>query len=249
MPRARLITIPLSHYCEKARWALDYARVPYTEEGHAPIAHVRATRPVGGKSVPVLVDGDTVLRDSTDIVIHADRNAPEGRRLLPTDPTARGRVLRLENELDETLGIDARRLVYWHELGDTAHARALAGRMFRTDSSLVQTLAAPPFRALIFRLYGVNAGTAERAASRLRATFASIGETLGERAYLEGDTFGLADLTFASLATLVLWPAEHPVIGPAHRTQSPGLAALREEVAATRAGQHALRMYREHRHA
>jgi glutathione S-transferase len=29
---ARLVTIPMSHYCEKARWALDFARLPYVEE-------------------------------------------------------------------------------------------------------------------------------------------------------------------------------------------------------------------------
>ena len=25
----RLITIPISHYCEKARWALERAEIPY----------------------------------------------------------------------------------------------------------------------------------------------------------------------------------------------------------------------------
>ena len=28
----RLITIPISHYCEKARWALERAEIPYREE-------------------------------------------------------------------------------------------------------------------------------------------------------------------------------------------------------------------------
>jgi glutathione S-transferase len=29
---ARLVTIPISHYCEKARWALGRARIAYREE-------------------------------------------------------------------------------------------------------------------------------------------------------------------------------------------------------------------------
>ena len=29
-----LITIPISHYCEKARWALDRAGVAYRERAH-----------------------------------------------------------------------------------------------------------------------------------------------------------------------------------------------------------------------
>ncbi|MFM9267952.1 glutathione S-transferase N-terminal domain-containing protein [Tychonema sp. BBK16] len=28
----RLITIPISHYCEKVRWALDLLKIPYIEE-------------------------------------------------------------------------------------------------------------------------------------------------------------------------------------------------------------------------
>ena len=29
-----LITIPISHFCEKARWALERAGLPYREERH-----------------------------------------------------------------------------------------------------------------------------------------------------------------------------------------------------------------------
>ena len=68
---ARLITISFSHYCEKARWALDRAGVEYTEEAHLPLFHYTATYRNGGKrTVPLLVAdaGKTVVRDSTDII-------------------------------------------------------------------------------------------------------------------------------------------------------------------------------------
>lgn len=29
---SRLLTIPISHYCEKARWALEHAGIPYRED-------------------------------------------------------------------------------------------------------------------------------------------------------------------------------------------------------------------------
>jgi glutathione S-transferase len=35
----RLITIPVSHYCEKARWALTKLKLPYVEEAHMPPFH------------------------------------------------------------------------------------------------------------------------------------------------------------------------------------------------------------------
>src|SRR5207245_725283 len=53
---ARLVTIPISHFCEKARWALDRAGVEYVEHPHLQLVHVVAARLAGGgRTVPVLV--------------------------------------------------------------------------------------------------------------------------------------------------------------------------------------------------
>ena len=45
---ARLVTIPISHFCEKARWALQRAGVPYVERPHLQIIHVLAARRAAG---------------------------------------------------------------------------------------------------------------------------------------------------------------------------------------------------------
>nr|WP_293103382.1 glutathione S-transferase N-terminal domain-containing protein [Okeania sp. SIO2F4] len=50
----RLITIPISHYSEKARWALDRLKITYKEEPHVPVFHRFATMKYDGSSVPVL---------------------------------------------------------------------------------------------------------------------------------------------------------------------------------------------------
>ena len=65
---AVLITVPLSHYCEKARWGLDRLELPYREEPHAPLLHRLATRRNDGGTVPVLVHGSSRFIDSTDIL-------------------------------------------------------------------------------------------------------------------------------------------------------------------------------------
>ena len=44
---ATLVTIAFSHFCEKARWALDHAGVRYVEERYAPVAHLVGTVPRG----------------------------------------------------------------------------------------------------------------------------------------------------------------------------------------------------------
>ncbi len=106
-----LITIPFSHFCEKARWALDRVGVPYTEARHLPMFHWTATFAAGaGRTVPALVSDEGVLGDSTDIVRYADRHAPAARRLLPEDAGARAACDALEDELDEAFGPAVRRI-------------------------------------------------------------------------------------------------------------------------------------------
>src|SRR5262245_37734876 len=108
---ARLITIPFSHYCEKARWALDRGGITYREEGHLPMLHwLSSRRAGGGRTVPVLVTGDRVIRDSTDILRWAEDAGAGG--LVPDDPAERAEVDRLEDWFDDVLGPHSRRWAY-----------------------------------------------------------------------------------------------------------------------------------------
>ena len=126
----RLITIPFSHYCEKARWALDRRGIAFVEEGHLPVLHTRATRAVGGRSTPLLVIDDggqrRSLTDSTDILRYADTAGTRGERLFPpADSAVGGEVAALEDRFDEVLGPHARRLGYFFLLDDTTAMRGL----------------------------------------------------------------------------------------------------------------------------
>src|SRR5437660_9494287 len=102
-----LVTIPISHYCEKARWALDRIGVPYRERAHLQVVHwFAAKRAGGGHTVPVLVCGDRVLANSADILDAADEYAraqPE-LRLYPDDPAQAADVRALEDDFNTRLG-------------------------------------------------------------------------------------------------------------------------------------------------
>src|SRR5947209_7030594 len=110
--RARLITIPISHYCEKARWALDRAAIPYREERHVQGVHrLAARRAGGGSTVPVLVADGHAVASSREIVEWADARLAAASRLFATaDREARA----LCERLDEVLGPAGRRLMYVH---------------------------------------------------------------------------------------------------------------------------------------
>ena len=90
--RLRLITIPISHYCEKVRWALDLLQLPYIEEKHVPAFHRSATRKYGGISVPVLVTKSGNFTDSTDILHYLDTINSSDFSLFPEEPELRREV-------------------------------------------------------------------------------------------------------------------------------------------------------------
>lgn len=119
----RLITIPISHYCEKARWALDRAGIAYREERHVQLVHrVAARRAGGGSTVPVLVTDGGVLGESQAILTWVDQRTPAGRQLFPAESrsAARADVDALCRRFDEQLGPTGRRLIYVHVLeGDS----------------------------------------------------------------------------------------------------------------------------------
>jgi glutathione S-transferase len=124
---AILITIPLSHYCEKARWALDRVALPYREEPHAPLLHRLATKRNERGTVPVLVHGSSRFSDSTDILKHADAVCG-GDLLYPRDAELRREVDALEKRFDKELGPHTRRWAYAQALPQTKSIRSLWGR-------------------------------------------------------------------------------------------------------------------------
>jgi len=241
----RLITIPFSHYCEKARWALDWCRVPYVEEGHLPMLHWGPTRRAGGgRTVPVLVTAsDGVLADSTDILRWADARAAEGRGLYPTEE-----ALAIEERLDDELGPHARRAGYYYTLDDKTAIAAIAGGRVPAWELWAMRLARPLAVASMRRGMRIDAEGLRRSLTKVDASFAAMDALLSDgRRWLAGDRPSAADLTFAALAAPLLCPPEHPVPLPVDGW-APAFHALRDRLRATRAGQHALRTYAEQRH-
>ena len=242
----RLITIPFSHYCEKARWALDRCGVAVREDGHLPLLHwLPARRARGGRTVPIVVTDDgAVLTDSTDIVAWADARRPG--TLLPADAAVRAEALALEHELDEQLGPATRRVGYWYLLPPSDQVRdALRPVVPRWESAAMRVLQ-PVATGMLRRGLNVTADGVARSVEKIDAAFAKIDALLADgRRYLVGGRFTVADLTFASLASPVLGPPEHPVgiafdLGP----EGNGRRATWQ---ATRAGEFALRIYKEER--
>jgi len=201
---AVLITIPLSHYCEKARWALDRVGMPYREEPHAPLLHRLATKRNESGTLPVLVHGGSRFIDSTDILTHADEVCG-GDLLYPRDAALRREVDALEEQFDTELGPHTRRWAYAQLLPQANLLRSVWSRgVPRFEASLIP-LITPLARRLVRAAYKITPESAQRSLERVRDVFRQVDERLGDgRRFLVGERFTAADLTFASLAAPVL---------------------------------------------
>lgn len=251
MPRTgcMLVTIPISHFCEKARWALDRAGVEYEERAHLQVLHRIAVRRAGGdRTVPVLVCGDTVLADSADILEWADARAPADRRLYPDDSVQAAAVRALERDFDERLGPSSRLWMYDSIRGRRKLVRRYAPTGVPAWERLGLPLAHGTVAKIIDRHFAITSESAAAALRDVRDTFDDVAARLEDgRPYLIGDRFSAADLTYAALAAAVLMPPEYGVPLPQPDELPPAMAAVVRELREHPAGQHGLRMFREER--
>lgn len=242
-----LITFPMSHFCEKARWALDHAGLRYREHGYPPLVHKLAVRPRGSRSVPVLV-GEQTLRQSTDILRFADRACPPGRALYPVPGAARRELDELVARLDLKLGPQARLWFYCWALADARRLYAWAACGLAPHQRGLLRLLIARITSVIAHRLNVAEHTSAQARERIDEELDMVSAKLADgRRYLGGDSFGAADLTFAALAGPVLQP---PGYGGRRLTLPPMPDELAPQILAWRAtpaGQLALRLYREHR--
>lgn len=244
---ARLLTIPFSHYCEKARWALDRRGVAFVEEAHLPVLHTRATRPAGGRSTPLLVlDDGRSLTDSTEILHHADAVGTRGSLLFPLgDHDAPA----LEERFDEALGPHARRLGYFFLLDDApAMKRLLSTAPVPVAERLLAGMTLPLVKHMLRRGLHISPAAAARSRTRVEEVFAEVERRLADgRRCLGGDDFTAADLTFAALAApLVMPPAYERRLLPLS-SMGPAFRAEVEGFRKTRAGAFALGLFERER--
>ena len=242
MDALRLITIPISHFCEKARWALELAHLPYEEERHLQVVHWPHVWRAGRSwTAPVLVTAKGPLRESAQIVRFADSHAHLG---LYRHPLAAA----LEARFDNHLGPDARLWMYHRMMGRSDLMREYGAPGVPRWERAGMPVMLPLVKRVIARKFDTEEATAREARDRVMAEFEGVAARLDDgRPYLCGEHFSAADLAFASLAAAVLVPTRYGVPLPQPDVLPDPFA---DEVRAMRehpAGRFALRLYDQER--
>ena len=203
--------LEISHYNEKARWALDYKCVAHVRRAVTPgLQEFTARRLRAGRTVPILEINGRAIGDSTRIIEEIERSWPEPP-LYPTDPAERSRALELEDHFDERCGPDARRVLFGDNLPEPETFLAMFAGADSRRSGLVQTLTPLGVRLVKWR-FKVRPETVAESREKVLATFDKLEADVGPSGYLAGDSFSVADLTAASILGLIVVPPEFPYI-------------------------------------
>jgi glutathione S-transferase len=205
--------VPVSHYSEKARWALDYKRIPHTRRwppgGFHPVATWILTRG-RHQTVPVLVMDGEGIGDSTEIIRRLEERFPDPP-LYPADPGERRRALDLEDYFDEELGPYVRRMAYHHMVSDPDLLSELALHQVQYGHDALLGVSKPILkRFLDLRFSTSSPARAEEAERRVVAALDRLDAELEGREYLAGDSFSVADLTAAALLYPFVLPPGSP---------------------------------------
>jgi glutathione S-transferase len=243
----RLITIPVSHYCEKIRWALTRLQIPFVEERHMPPFHLLATQPVGGRSVPVLITAANTFTDSADILKYLDSIAPDNLKLYPHNPEERRQVEELVESFDAVLAPAVRQWFYFYAFSQAQLIKPLWCEGVPWYEQLLFPVVFQWMRSTVFEMYTINAESAEASYQSICQIFETVEKLLADgRTYLVGERFSAADLTFATLAAGVVLPNNYGVSTPALSKLPSPMAVNIQAFRETRAGLFVLNLYQEH---
>src|SRR4051794_26910243 len=188
----------VSHYNEKARWALDYKGVAHRRgeppPGMHPVFALAMTR--RSSRLPILKLDDRTIFDSTRIIAELERRVPDPP-LYPDDAGERERALRLEDDLDESLAPDVRRFIFHHLFADPE----LLVRVVTLDQpgrqQRILRASRPIAKPLMSWRYQISEERAETAEANIFVNLDRIAGELDGSPYLVGERFSVADLTAA----------------------------------------------------
>jgi glutathione S-transferase len=234
-----------SHFNEKARWALDFKRVPHIRHSMIPGFHVATVKRMTGKThVPVLKLNGSAICDSSRIIEALELAYPEPA-LYPANRDERRRALELEDYFDEELGPYIRRWVFHVILPYPKFVRAAFVSHASAAAQLAQRAMSPLIGVIMRRQMDISPATAEIARNKTMAAMDRLAHELQPSGYLVGDRFTVADLTAAALLSPLVRPPEFPYKTPAPVPEP--LAKIRDSVSTHPAFKWTLQTYRQHR--
>jgi glutathione S-transferase len=242
--------LEISHYSEKARWALDHKRVAHRRRSPLPGMHIAVALWLsrGSSNIfPILQLGGRTVADSTAVLAAIEERYPDPP-LYPADPEQRRRALELEDFFDEELGPYARQLVFYELINDPEVFAEVASQAVPGPLGRAKGLVGAYARKYTSLRFGADSESGARTArEKIVAAMDRLDAELEANGggFLVGERFSVADLTAASLFYPVVEPPEGP-LSP-DTPSPPAFERFREELSDRPGFAWVEEMFRRHR--
>jgi len=208
--------IDISHYAEKARWALDYKEIDHVRRSPLPGTHIPIALVLthgAHLTVPLLQMDGRAIGDSTAIIAALDAKHLD-RPLYPSKPDERARALELEDWFDENLGPHTRLLPFYELIQEPELFGEVAAESVPGPLGKMKPVVGAYGRVYSSLRWGANKSEdAQRARDCIVAAFDKLEAELenGNGEFLVGDRLSVADVTAASLFYPIVVPPEGPL--------------------------------------
>jgi len=244
MAELELWQFQYSHFCEKARWVLDYKQIPHRRHSLLPGFHIRKARKASGQQlVPILFIDGQALADSSAITTRLEADHPEPS-LMPGGELGQ-RALDWERRLGEELGPSIRRALFFDLLPQKEYALGVLSSG-ATDPEARRFRRAFWFLKLALKAsMGLTRTKAAAAWARTESVLDQLADATANSDYLVGDSFTIADLTAVALLCPLLPPEWKVLCQPA--LPPPELRAVIDRYQAHPAIAWARRIWERHR--
>ncbi|MCT7360862.1 MAG: glutathione S-transferase [Thalassobium sp.] len=212
--RITLYQFPISHYCEKIRWALDYKGIRYKTVNLLPGRHLALIKKLSGQtSVPVLKHGKHIVHGSSAILDYLDQAFPQ-KPLLPKNPELRAQTLEWERRLDAEAGPDVRLWSYHYLLQNPALVIPLLGARKPFFYRWLLRSVFPTLEKTMRRWMKITPDNADKAQQRMESILTDLRLAYSQSHFLVGEHFTRADLTACALFSPLFQPFQYPVPWP-----------------------------------
>lgn len=160
-------------------------------------------------SVPVLLSDNEVVQGSSEIINYLEQKFPS-HSLTPMDADARRACLDIEHTMNNRLGENIRQILYYWLLAYPDFIRYCFTHPMPRLKQRIFALLYPILRYKIYQKYVISTAKVELARREFDIALCEIERKLDQRQYLVGEQFTRADLSVASMLSLLVMPAEHP---------------------------------------
>lgn len=217
----KLYQMPISHFCEKVRWALDYKKLKYKTYNLLPGLHIPLIKHLvkwksnsdAATSVPVLKHRDHIIQGSNFIIDYLESQFPQNA-LMPKEIHLRKEIRDWETFADNKLGPHVRRCCYHFLLEEPEILIPMLTHKGPWYGRFLMKYMFPQLRIRMRNAMQIDQEGFDSSKAVLDEAVRKLTEHLSTRQYLVGERFTRADIAVVALLAPLFRPKGYGIPWP-----------------------------------